>query len=294
MKCTSKVPVPKSSRNLLLDLPLELRDEVYKYAFGYAPRAFVAREDITVYGLASDSIDAYHAYIRYPETVKGLPIWILGCKQILNEAMDLFRRSRTYVVEASDRYPSIYLSAYGEALPVPHLNTLSYGGKGNINSLTFQPGSKMWPLVGYYETDIASVFSKAKDLDSELLDQVHRGLDRDACLQLKWEYPCVRWHGSLGSNNVDWLEAEKEILCCFDAKWNGRFRKVSVAIKYPETHKTMIGRMVELAEKFSQRLVGGTQEAELKFYWIEEAGYVNTAHTKYNACVKTLVVERKI
>ncbi|KAI5377729.1 hypothetical protein J4E82_003472 [Alternaria postmessia] len=47
--------VSKSSPNLLLDLPLEIRDEIHKYAFGDAARSFVVSTEISAYAFASAS-----------------------------------------------------------------------------------------------------------------------------------------------------------------------------------------------------------------------------------------------
>ncbi|KAG9190507.1 hypothetical protein G6011_08595 [Alternaria panax] len=139
---TNPIPsVPRSLRNQLLDLPSELRDEVYTCAFGNDPRIFVARKDTMVYGVTSDRL--YHAYDdQRSGEVSGLPIWLLGSKRNLAEAMDLFHRSRTYVFEDIDRCSLAYQYGSYKARSRPRKKRLSYGGKGNILSLSFQPGSK--------------------------------------------------------------------------------------------------------------------------------------------------------
>ena len=63
---------PKSSPNLLFDLPSEIRDEIYKYAFGDAARSFVVSEEISAYAFASAS--TYREYDRNTGILTGLPI----------------------------------------------------------------------------------------------------------------------------------------------------------------------------------------------------------------------------
>lgn len=64
--------VPKSSPNLVLDLPSEIRDEISKYAFGDATRLFVVSKEVLAYAFASAS--TYREYDQNTGILNGLSV----------------------------------------------------------------------------------------------------------------------------------------------------------------------------------------------------------------------------
>ena len=206
--------------------------------------------------------------------------------------MDVFRRFRTYLFKTQRIYP--ISKEYCKTHLCPPPNTLTYGARGRISNFAFQPGIDAWFLLGADEREIGIDLGEQKERDRERLNLIYHGLCKDSCLQLRWRRSWLDGHGDFGSNHVNWLQGEKEILDCFVAKWNGWFRKVSVTIECSERDRTMMSRMMELAEKRSRRLVGKAREGEVKFCWTEEASVSRLKFCELNTWVKTLLVERKI
>ncbi|KAI4612422.1 hypothetical protein J4E80_007155 [Alternaria sp. BMP 0032] len=76
---------------LFTRLPRELRDMIWEHAFG---------SDETTFHYRNLAIDAKNR--KYPSSYlddhyMGLPEWLLSCKTILGEALELFYRTQTYV-----------------------------------------------------------------------------------------------------------------------------------------------------------------------------------------------------
>ncbi|KAI4960024.1 hypothetical protein J4E86_001643 [Alternaria arbusti] len=76
---------------LFTRLPRELRDMIWEHAFG---------SDETTFHYRNLAIDAKNR--KYPSSClddhyMGLPEWLLSCKTILGEALELFYRTQTYV-----------------------------------------------------------------------------------------------------------------------------------------------------------------------------------------------------
>jgi hypothetical protein len=89
-------------------LPCEIRDCIYEQAFGSEPRHFAVEAAMVIY--------APHGFrkviaLKHPTCLStqdecvatGLPTWLLVSKQICNEAMDVFARTRSFE-------PSFFLS----------------------------------------------------------------------------------------------------------------------------------------------------------------------------------------
>jgi hypothetical protein len=111
-------------QNTLLKLPTEIRDEIYAHAFG---------KSTTRYRLTLGEIRLYMNHADYKDdiatckTLHGFPSWLLTCKQIKTEAMDLFVRTLTF------RTPSWHPNT----TPITMHNTMvhEHGGLRNIRSV---------------------------------------------------------------------------------------------------------------------------------------------------------------
>ena len=177
--------------------------------------------------------------------------------------MDVFRRFRTYLFKTQRIYP--ISKEYCKTHLCPPPNTLTYGARGRISNFAFQPGIDAWFLLGADEREIGIDLGEQKERDRERLNLIYHGLCKDSCLQLRWRRSWLDGHGDFGSNHVNWLQGEKEILDYFVAKWNGWFRKVSVTMEYSERNRTMMSRIMGLAEKCLRTLAGKAWEGEVKF-----------------------------
>ncbi|KAI4629146.1 uncharacterized protein J4E87_003407 [Alternaria ethzedia] len=141
-----------SSHSLLLDLPAELRENIYAYVFGPSPRASSASKETSVQASVRDFSTPSRYYPGY--AIIGLPKWLLANKQIHAEAMNVFRRWRTFVFD--DPIPVMEdLTLLDEQRALPAFNSVTYGGSASIDRVVFQPGRTVqfklhWPVRPKY------------------------------------------------------------------------------------------------------------------------------------------------
>jgi len=294
---TSKSTAPAksaliSSHNLLLDLPAELRQQIYAYVFGASPRAFTTSKETSVQASVRDFETPSRYYPGY--AITGLPKWLLANKQIHAEAMDVFRRWRTFVFDDPMPVWEDPDLLYGK--PERSFNSLTYGGSANIDRVVFQPGRTVRLRLHnpvrpkYTRGEIARFLGKAKEDDAELLDCIHRGLGENACLDLYWDRMWCRT-SLIGG---EWLEGEKEMMDSFDERWSGRFRKVCVHVRYGGAEWLFAQKMMKTARKCSRRLVGITAGEDVGVRWSRKEVRPAVSPIHLSDWESTLVIERKI
>jgi len=295
---TSKSTAPAtsaliSSHSLLLELPAELREKIYAYVFGPSPRAITASKETSVQASVRDFSTPSRYYPGY--AIIGLPKCLLVNKQIHAEAIDVFRRWRTFVFD--DPIPSMEdINLLDEPRARPAFNSLTYGGSGKIASVVLQPGRTVqfklhWPVrPKYTRREIARFLEKAKEDDTELLDCIYQGLGENACLDLHWDRMWCRT-SLIGG---EWLEGEKEMMDCFDERWSGRFRKVCVHVRYGGAEWLFAQKMMKTARKCSRRLVGITAGEDVGVRWTKKEVRPAVSPIHLSDWESTLVIERKI
>lgn len=200
----------------------------------------------------------YHGY-----AIVGLTTLLLANKRILAEAMDVFRRWRTFVFDNPVPVIEDVDLFYGTPTRSA-FNSLTYGGSGNIDSVAFQPGRTVQSKLGrpfrrdYAQGEVARFFEKAREDDCKLLNCIYHGLGENAYLELHWQRIWCGGPYGIQPYGGEWLGGEEEMVDCFDETWSGRFLKICVRVRYVATEWNFTQKMMKTARRCSRRLVGIT------------------------------------
>ena len=290
----TSAPIP--SHSPLLNLPAELREKIYAYVFGPSPRAFTTGKQTSVKASVRGFTTPSRYYPGY--AIIGLPKWLLANKQIHAEAMDVFRRWRTFVF--NDPVPVIKDADFFYGKPARSaFNSLTYGGSGNIASVMFQPSRTVQSKLrtpfrlDYTPGEAARFLEKAKKDDTIFLDCIYHGLGENACLDLYWDRMWCR-SSFIHYYGGEWLEGEEEMMDCFDERWTGRFRKVCVRVRYGEAEWVFAQKMMKTARKCSRRLVGIASGEDVGVRWTKKKVAPAFRPMHLSEWESTLVIERKI
>ncbi|KAH4204942.1 hypothetical protein HBI24_152470 [Parastagonospora nodorum] len=221
------------SQSPLFKLPTEIRNEIYAHAFG---------KSTTRYRLTLGEIRLYMSHADYKDdiatckTLHGFPSWLLTCKQIKTEAMDLFVRTLTF------RTPSWRHNT----TPSTMHNTMvhEHGGLRNIRSVQAALSGRLRS----YSSIRSGTLRRARLRAS--LPFVQPLMLHAGCLELVWNL----WTSAE-------LFAQESDACAkhWDASWDTRFRRVLIRVKFPAERDAADGESreaVEVAVKCATRLVG--------------------------------------
>lgn len=207
----------------LLQLPRELRDKIYDYLFGNPARQFFHR-DIAISAITDTS--------HYSWPILGLPHWLLTCRQISTEAMDLFARTRTF--EYTDLCTGMCVTfecdcdfMYIGKQPVAQ--SLVFSNDRSVQRIALRPTMALNSMVPLQ-------FRRAHIPETTAFLQVVSDLDaHDLQLKMEWDRA---WHGPYSGYRLErtreWVRDEERVFDFLESDWDGRMRRVEIVLVYHE------------------------------------------------------------
>tara|TARA_R110002003_G_scaffold52_21_gene4515 strand:+ start:14360 stop:15283 length:924 start_codon:yes stop_codon:yes gene_type:complete len=267
-------------------LPREIRDFIYEQAFGSEPRHYAveaALGDYSPHGFNKIVALKHPSLSKQDECVAtGLPTWLLLSKQICNEAMDVFARTRSFE-------PSFFLG-----------NTADHvASKASINSLLFNVQTFRHITLRPWDWSTTNVQDYIQFRRSNgqfhvaiaFLSRLEALGCKYLCLDTVWHH---WWHHGL-TLFYTWCNDEYNRLEILDERWNGSFKQVRLLLvyyKHLDYKKDVRQIMMKSAETYAQRLVGAGQEA-VTMSWSDEVEKWD-AKKKRPCFERYLAVERRV
>jgi hypothetical protein len=213
-------------------LPPEIRNCIYEYALGEESRTFSYNGDLVV------AVPQFPPRVLTYEDrkVSGLPPWILAGKELCAEAIDVFTRSRAFESISPHSIVNNHRLAQpaakqGTVDPPKPTNPLIFKEDG-IQIIGLRPARH----TGCFRdrTGTATVRRASNEAVAKFLQLMKEYGTRNMCLVMEWERYWDMRGPSYSSPASDWIDRENNILDhpCFNDEWTGKFRKVTIKIKY--------------------------------------------------------------
>jgi hypothetical protein len=272
-------PSNPQSDALLFGLPEEIRDQIYSYAFTHEAREFTCGD---FYVQADEDLQYEACFNDDSSTLRGLPGWLLGCKQLCTEALAVFGRTRHFAHTEWTRTTS----QGGPDTHAPRITNSLIFHSGSMTNIVIR--SALYPTLRYRNRTLLLITTRAPNPMVDWLDMVKICRGREICLDLVWDW---RWHGDSGNGTPQGLEDKTKVFRAPDDSWNGAFRKVRVILIYHPRTGHGVSKLMKEAETCASRLVDG-EVARSTMSWKEELELPSEgSHAKWHRC---LVVQRKV
>lgn len=212
---------------------------VYEHAFGTNPRYFCCKhpKDITVAAtLGTPSfLDTFSMEWvgNHAPPNRGLPYWITTCKQLCNEGLPVFMRTRIFTPLYLG-YDHHYRRARAKD------NSLLFTSHKIRNIAISQSYRVKYadPTIYGYDHGLITVVSVSRDANPGIqafLSYIRQRQLRELTLEFRWDR---FWHGKGGSTCKDWLNSEGKAFDFLDSTWNGTFRQLKLTIVYHSKTET--------------------------------------------------------
>ncbi|KAH7094557.1 hypothetical protein FB567DRAFT_585924 [Paraphoma chrysanthemicola] len=249
------------------NLPLEIRDQIYREAFG---------EDTRTFRYGDTPIEAHISVplqdcLNMDSSVHGLPRWLSTCKQICTDGIDAFLRTRYFM------YGGYYGDWYGDT---------TYSFRDTKSVQVTQPVQHWNPLI-FRSGSLINVAICDDTVNRQFLSLIQECSAPKICLELVWDT----------SHFVDRILLVPESLCdiitrfdCLDDDWNDSCRKVKITLILSIKGSESLEKIKVIAEKCGSRLLGPGSDED-KLVWIDETKCEDKASFKLR---RSLVMERKI
>jgi len=245
---------------LFFNIPLEIRDQIYNEVFGDQARD-LTYEDLTirVYREVPQIIN-----VSSTSAIRGLPRWVLSCKQICTEA--LAELSRTHIFEATRRRIKLDYQSCRRGLPstmpAPSMHNPLVFREGSFWHVVLRIGALAAPRRDYicsfgFGLEPAEYADGDPILGWLALVKICRGYGLR--LSVVWE--------RYDYNDINYLSREGKAFGFLDGAWIGVFRNINVIATYKA--KGDIGGlegMMEFAEAWIRQLLG-LKEDEGSLVW---------------------------
>ncbi|KAJ6201775.1 hypothetical protein J3E72DRAFT_410149 [Bipolaris maydis] len=251
-------------QNTFLKLPQEIRDQIYTFVFDKSVMKFRWKTMTLLCAL----YPMLRGRTSSLQRTRGLPLWMLTCKQMLHEVIEFIARTHTLSLMEKTERPERAM----DAMP----NPLVISNNGIRNILLSHPESYLWSP---WRTDRRWYCQINNDF-LNALKQLHV---KNIYLELRWI--CLTKNSIEASS---WIYDERMgFLAAWTPYWEGKFRKVAInVLVYDGIQKGSPNeQFVNEAEKLAVRLVGSGGVVT----W---HGFDNTRNIRMTW--KRVVVERKI